>query len=518
MNDFWEKMVITNEKKIIDKNNLTTTENGAVAYNSTRNMCLDAFGSLGGMRKSSDEDIIRTFKNAFYEDRKLAMRMLFYFRDIRGGQGQRRVFRTIIKWLANNYKECVENNLDNILFYGRGDDYLCLLDTPVADSVNKYIKNKLLEDVSNMNNCREVSLLAKWLPSINTSSCETRKNAYKLINAWGWEPKNYRKILSALRAYIDVTERKMSSNSWEDINYSTVPSKASINYSNAFFAHDSKRYSKYLSDLNIGKSKVNAKALFPVDIIHKIYSNNNFYRPSDKDRILWDSMWKALPNYFEGKNETGICVCDTSGSMYGTPLEVALSLGMYCADKCTGPFANKFITFSSNPRLVEFKGNDIYEKVRNVVPIIENTNIEKVFNLILDTALRNNCKNEDIPSKVYIISDMQFDSAQGYRYRRNVPFMKIMRDKFEHAGYTLPSLIYWNVRASKCGMFHETVGGENCAMVSGYSPSLFKSIIEGTIYEETIDNNGNVRVKETIDPIIVMLTTLNNERYDRVVV
>ena len=513
MDNFWENMVNT----LKEENNLTYTENGAVAYKSTNNACLDAFGSLGAMRNSSEGEIINMFENAFNENRELAMRMLFYFRDIRGGQGQRRVFRTILKWLGDNHTECVVNNLDNILFYGRGDDYLCLLNTSAAEDVYDYLKMKLSDDCLNMVQNKEVSLLAKWLPSINASSKETRKYANMLIRVWRWEPKLYRRTLSRLRKYIDVTEVKMSANKWDKINYETVPAKASITYNDAFYRHDEERYQTYLQNLYLGKAKVNAKSLFPVDIVHKIYANI-YKTPSEKDRVLWDAMWKALPNYFEGRNETGICVCDTSGSMYGLPLEVALSLGMYCADKCKGPFANKFITFSSNPKLVSFTGRDIYEKVRGVKSIIEDTNIEKVFQLILDTAVRNHCTQEEIPSKLYIISDMQFNQAQGWRYNSRAPFMQIMRDKFEHAGYKMPSLIYWNVRASRCGMFHETVGGEDCAMVSGYSPSLFKSILEGTTYEEVVDSNGNVRVKEKVDPTTVMLTTLNNERYDRVVV
>ena len=367
---------------------------------------------------------------------------------------------------------------------------------------------------------RNVSLLAKWLPSINTSSEETRKYANKLIRAWGWEPKVYRKILSSLRSYIDVTEVKMSSNEWDKINYSTVPAKASMVYSNAFIKHDENNYLTYIKSLSEGNAKVNAKSLFPVDIIHKVY--DKMYDISKKDRILLDAMWNSLPNYLEGKDETGICVVDTSGSMIGLPLEVALSLGIYCADKCRGPFKNRFITFSRIPQLIKLNDGDIVDKVKNIKPIVENTDIEAVFDLILKTAINNNCKQEDLPSKIYIISDMQFDSAQGYydwygRKPVRKPFMQIMRERYEKAGYKMPALIYWNVRASKCGMFHNTFDGENIAMVSGYSPSLFKSIIEGTTYEEVVDSNGNVTVKEKIDPITVMLNTLNSERYSKVI-
>jgi hypothetical protein len=284
-------------------------------------------------------------------------------------------------------------------------------------------------------------------------------------------------------------------------------------------------YVDYLQHLSVGRAKINSASLFPVDIIHKVYEKGSHC--AKKDRVVLDAMWKALPNYLDGKEETGICVVDTSGSMWGLPLEVAVSLGMYCADKCHGPFKDHFITFSSRPQLVELRGNDIVEKVHNIHTIVEDTNIEAVFDLILRTAINNNCKQEDIPSKLYIISDMQFNEAQGYgwgqqnwygfNYSKPKPFMQIMRKKFEDAGYKMPILIYWNVRASKCGMFHEKFDGEDIAMVSGYSASLFKSIIEGTTYEETVDSKGNVTVKEKVDPVTVMLTTLNSERYSRVV-
>ena len=232
-------------------------------------------------------------------------------------------------------------------------------------------------------------------------------------------------------------------------------------------------------------------------------------------------MWNALPNYLEGLNETGICVVDTSGSMYGTPLEVALSLGIYCADKCNGPFKNHFLTFSSRPHLQEIVGETIVDKVANMERAgwEMNTNIEAVFNLILDTAIRNNLKQEDLPSKLYIISDMQFDTCihVDERHKFSGTFMDAMESKFAEHGYILPAIVYWNVRASNCGMFQKKFGDHNCCMVSGYSPSLFKSVIEGTDYIEEQKEDGTKITKQVIDPMTVMERTLNNERYDRVI-
>lgn len=516
MNDF-----INGLKK---ETNFTETENGAIAYSSTLNACLDAFGSLAAMKDCDEDTIIRTFSKALAEDKALAMKLLFYVRDIRGGQGMRRVFRVILKYLAEHNPELVINNFDNILYFGRGDDYLCLLDTSCKEKISFEILRQIVKDKVAKEHGEPVSLLAKWLPSVNASSSETKRFAKILIKEWGWSEKPYRKNLSELRTYIDVVEKKMSAKEWTNINYEKVPAKASMRYSNAFYTHDETGYIKYIEDVANGNAKVNAASLFPVDIVHKCM-HVDYHRSARKDIILWDSMWKALPNYLEGKEETGICVVDVSGSMCGTPMEVAVSLGMYCADKCRGPFANHFISFSARPEFVEIRGNNIVEKVRNICGADwgMNTNLEAVFDLMLDVAVKNHCKPEDMPKKLYIISDMQFDAAaQSGRYdyemeryvKDNQPFMQAMKQKYIDAGYEMPIIVYWNVRASNCGMFQETFEGEQCAMVSGYSPVLFKAIIEGTTYEEEVNDKGEVIVKEKLNPMDVMLNTLNNERYD----
>lgn len=505
-----------------NESNLTLTENGAVALSSTMNACLDAFGSLGAMRNSSEEQILETFVKAFLEDRATAMKILFYMRDIRGGQGMRRVFRTIVVYLANNYPEFIINNLKNFAEYGRWDDLLCLLDTDVKEQVLVFIKNQFIEDLASWYNGDSVSLLAKWLPSENASSKTTKRYAKIIREYLQWGPKSYRTTLSKLRSYLNVVEVKMSANEWGKIDYSGVPGKASLLYSNAFAEHDADRYIDFLSTTD----KLNAKALFPVDIIEKAFTVQHS-RCSKKDRLLLDKMWNSLPNYLEGTEETGICMVDTSGSMYGKPLAVALSLGIYCADKCRGPFKDHFITFSQKPELVHLTGNDIVEKVTSIGTINTwNTDFEAALDLILKTAVNNNTPQEDLPKKLYVISDMQFDEARGSitpgwvrgdNFRGEEPFMETMRKKYEAHGYSLPSIVYWNVRASSCGIFQQKFDGEDCAMVSGYSPSLFKSIIEGTTYEEVISEDGkSVGVREKIDPMTVMMTTLNNPRYDAV--
>ena len=512
-------------KSLKNENNYTKTENGAVAYKSTMNACLDAFGSLGAMRFSSDEEIIRVFSKAFAEDHALATKMLFYMRDIRGGQGARKVFRVIIKWLAEIAPQYVINNLDNFLEYGRGDDVICLLDTGLKNDVVSWAFQHLKNDWISYKESTSCSLLAKWMPSENASSKDTRKAARIFIEGFGWKPAQYRKLLSTLRAYLKVVEQKMSAREWKKIEYGAVPAKAAINYADAFIKHDENGYIKYLKDVANGDAKVNASSLFPVDIIHQVMAGRHTQM---KDRILLDAMWQALPDYCAGHEETGICVVDTSGSMSGLPMEVAISLGMYCGDKCRGPFAGHFITFSSEPELQTITGADICEKVYNLQRAgwEMNTDLEKVFDLILRTGVQNHVSDEDMPKKLYIISDMQFDAARAnydswhWNSRPRAPFMQTMREKYERAGYTMPIIVYWNVRQSNCGMFQDTFEGEQCCMVSGYSASLFKSIIEGTTYEEVtkINEKGEkvTTLKEVVDPMTVMLTTLNGERYAKV--
>ena len=513
--------------------NFTETENGAGALKSTRSAMLDAFGSMGAMRFSDDSQIIEVFSHAFYEDRADAMRLLFYMRDIRGGQGARKVFRVCMKWLAHNYPEYVINNLENFLFYGRGDDLLCLYDTPVWTDAVHWMKYQLAQDVIAKNAGHSCSLLAKWMPSENASSQKTRAIARNIIKGMNIPVKTYRTVLASLRRHLKVVEQKMSAREWTEIDYEQIPAKAALNYSDAFVRHDEEGYISYLKDVANGNAKVNAASLFPVDIVHKVLTVGRY--ASLKDQIMLDAMWKALPNYLEGREETGICVVDVSGSMSGLPMEVAISLGMYCADKCRGPFQNHFITFSNEPELVEIQGKDIVEKVANIhrANWSMNTNLEAVFDLMLKTAISNHTAPADMPQKLYIISDMQFDEARESRSRpysywssgiheknEDNPFMRKMRAKYERAGYTMPTIVYWNVRASECGMFQDTFEGENCCMVSGYSASLFKSIIDGTSYEveEMIDEKGNKvqTVKATVDPITVMMTAIHDKRYDLV--
>ncbi len=505
--DFLNKMEKESNKKL--------TENGAIAYDTTMSSLLDAFSTLGAMRERSDQDILDTFYRAFAEDKKLAIKLLFYVRDIRGiGLGERRAFRVILSDLASKYPHIIKDNIHNIPMYGRYDDLLCLIGTLAEKDALNFIDRQLAEDRMS----QTPSLLAKWLPSESSANKNTRKNARIIAKHINLTPTAYRKTISSLREKIRIVETLLSQNRLDEVDFNILPSKASLRYKNTFIKKQPERYMEYLIDLANGKANINASTLNPVDIVKKILTE----RKQDMyTSILYDASWNALPNYFEGLDETGICVVDTSGSMMcneGYPLYSAVSLGIYCADKCKGAFENKFITFSDNPKIQTVKGHNIVEKVQNLHNSEwgMSTNIEKVFDLILDTAIKNNSPQEDIPNKLYLITDMEWNMAQRGN-TDSATLMAIIEGKFKLAGYSMPQLVYWNVNARN-NTFHNTVDETGYCMVSGYSAGTFKAIIQGTELVEEVNEEGEVTVKEKLDPVLMMLNTLNNERYDAIVI
>lgn len=386
--------------------NITRTENGGVTRKSTESKVLDMFALGGSYRGRSEEDVILLFKNAYEEDPTLAMKCLFYLRDIRGGQGERRFFRTAFHWLCNEHPEVAMKNLENVSEYGRWDDLIyTTVNTPVEFAAFTLIKHQLALDVQ----CKTPSLLAKWMPSQNASSVETKQLGYKLANFLNMSSRQYRKTLSILRERINVLERLMSANRWDEIEFDKIPSRAGLIYRNAFAKRDMIK-AKYEAFAKDSETKVNAKTLTPVDIAHQCFYTRN---PSDTDRAMLDKYWENQPDFYEGREERGIAVCDVSGSMTGIPMEAAVSMGAYVAERGKGPFKNHFITFSGNPELVHFDGVDIYDKFNRARSADwgMNTNIEAVMKLLLNTAIKNNCSADEIPTRIYIFSDMQFDSC-----------------------------------------------------------------------------------------------------------
>ena len=261
---------------------------------------------------------------------------------------------------------------------------------------------------------KSISLISKWLPSENSSSAKTRQMAMKIIHALNVRPPQYRKMLSALRKYIDVTERKMSANRWEEIKYEAVPSRANLNYNSAFLRHDEQRRREYLGKLEKGETKINASVLFPHDIVHKYKKGDYGLNFASRSDPALEAMWKALPNTVKDGEGT-IVVADGSGSMSAhvgntqvSAWEVAHALAIYFSERLTGPYKDQYITFSENPQLVRLGGcGTLVSKISTALRHCEvaNTNIEAVFDLILSTAVRNHLTQNELPKNILIISD-----------------------------------------------------------------------------------------------------------------
>ena len=469
--------------------NKTYTENGSVTYRSTGRDCLDLFATIGALRRESEQEITARFLRAYAEDPDLAMKILFYGRDVRGGLGERRVFRILLRWLAVSKPESVVRNLPYVAEYGRWDDVLVLLDTPCRAEALALLKQQFDADLAALSSDGDVSLLGKWLPSVNASNDETIRAAKQIANAFGLSDRDYRKTLTKLRAQIRILENNLRKRDYT-FDYSKQPSKAMFKYRKAFLRNDAERYGAFMQRVSTGEVKLNTGALYPYEIIEKAFHCD------DAERLSLDATWRALADYTQDEN--ALVVADGSGSMYwgGKPMPaaVAQSLAIYFAEHNRGAFRNHFITFSMNPRLVEIKGRDIVDKARYCETFNEcaNTNIQKVFELVLNAAVRNRVPQKDLPSTLYIISDMEFDSCAAGASLSNFEYAAKL---FRQAGYRLPNVVFWNV-SSRNQQQPITTNEQGVALVSGCSPRIFSMVMEGSL-----------------DPFTFMLSVIDTERY-----
>lgn len=526
-----------------DDENRTLTLNGAPTNKSTLDAVLDFFAAGAALRSRSEKEITDLFEKAIRQDANLAMKALFYTRDVRGGQGERRTFRTIIKWLARNkeFEYCLADTMQYIPEYGRWDDIVELfgktynhddiirqkadvngrswssefsekidaqlklrgLKTRTSNPVGRscldeakitainLIKKQLMQDMD----AERPSLCAKWIPKINVSSKKTRSQALEIQKMLGVTPEMYRKMLVQIRNRIHLTETDMSFKKWDEINYERVPSRASAIYSKAFRRHDENRYGEYIEAVKSGEKKINAATLYPYDIIRMVASG---YRPE------MDALWNALPNYVD-EPENALVVCDTSGSMCGAsennvyPIHVSVGLAIYFAERNNGPWKDHFITFSASPRMQKVEGDNIGEKYENLrrTEWDQNTNLMKVFRLILDRAVKADLSDDEMVKKLYIISDMEFDSSdiEGHDETNFESIKKL----YKKHGYTMPKLVFWNVDAKQT-QYPVTANDLGVLLVSGASPSILKYAV-------------NSKALSAID---LMLDVLNSERYEKI--
>ena len=495
-------------ESIKEKANIKSTENGARTYESSGSHCLDLFATIGALRKADDEEINSRFVRAYFENPDLAMKILFFARDIRGGLGERRVFRVALNWLAKNEPESVIKNLKYIAEFGRYDDLLSLMETPCEYEMIMFIKHQLEKDLDAAENGDAVSLLAKWLPSVNTSNIDTKRFGKKLAKSLGLSEKEYRKALSLLRSRIQIIENNLREKDYT-FDYEKQPSNALLKYKEAFLRYDNERYSAFIADVCAGKKKLNAANIAPYELVKQYIANRSIWGIKDdsfldilssEQKSVINATWDSIPDYCNGEN--ALAVIDTSGSMYSSlyqvpPASVALSLGIYLAERNKGCFKNHFIMFSKRPQLIELKGETFIDKLRYAVSFneIANTNLESVFDLILGAALEHNAAQEELPAKLIIVSDMEFDSCVDNASAVN---LENANAKFKAAGYKLPQVVFWNV-ASRNRQQPVRQNEAGVALVSGVTPRIF-SMVAGDL----------------ISPYELMMETLGNKRYNSI--
>lgn len=473
---------------------MTRTENGAAALNTTGDKCLDLYSTIGALRNAENLRIQRLFGDAYNEDPLLATKIAFYARDIRGGLGERRVFRTLLTYMAEYHPEALRPNLDLIGVYGRYDDMYSLIGTPLEDDMWAAMKKQFEEDLENLHADKAVSLLAKWIKTADASSEKTRKLGILTAQKLGYPVYNFKRMVRSLRRKIGVIESLMSAGRWDEIEYSAVPSRAMMIYRKAFERHDEDRYKDFIDKAVTGDEKINSATLYPYDIVEKVW---NRYRDVREDKAL-EAQWRQLPNYVE-EGTNALVIADTSNSMNGRPICTSVGLAIYFAERNKGAYHNMWMSFSSHPHIHLIKGETLAQKINSIDmhDWMNNTNLEAAFDLVLNIAIQNHVPQEDMPKSLIVISDMEIDFCT----RGDWTFYYIMKKRFRDAGYEIPNIIFWNVD-SRNDVFHADKTRTGVQLVSGQSTSVFKQIMECV----------------GMTPTEAMLRTINSERYEAITI
>ena len=490
---------------IVLDHRMKLTENGAAGYETTGKALVDLNFAVASLRNQDEEEIVKRFIPAFYEDRMLSMKWLFFLRDVRGGLGERRTFRIIIKYLAKSFPEMINALVGIMAEYGRFDDLLCLFDTPVEETALPVLKEQLEKDVQNMENGESISLCAKWMPGNNTSSEESQRMAAKIRDFMGLTAKEYRKLLASLRKYLHVTEVYMSGNRWNEIDYSRVASRANLIYRKAFLIHDEERRKSFLKDVEEKGVIMHSGVLMPHEIVTQYTTRNGWRLNLNAEDAALEALWKNLSNTVAGA-ENVLCVVDGSGSMLcpvgegnTTALHVSNALGIYFAERMGGAYHNRFITFSNTPKYVDLSAcRTLKEKLELAFSNNDctNTNIEATFRLILETAVRNRLRQEELPATILVISDMEFDQAMWGR-NTDTLFGTIKRQFAAH-GYKIPKLVFWNVN-SRTNVIPVRENELGVGLVSGFSVNIC-----------------NMVLSNELDPFMCLKKVLEGERYRKV--
>lgn len=445
-----------------------STENGGYSYSNTGGgALLDFFSIVGSMRKRDEKDILGMYHAARAEDKELADKIILYVSNIReGGLGERRIGRILLRALAFLDRHKVERNFQTFVNNSRFDCLYALEGTPAETAMWQFMKDTLLKDAAAMKAGKPISLAAKWMKSINTSSAESKRLARKFCTVAGLSERTYRKTLAALRKYSNVVEVKMSANEWEAINFEAVPSVAMKKYSAAFGKHCPNAFTQYKHELTTGEAKVNAQTLYPYDITHQFMYGGN----ADKD--ILEAQWKAQKNWF--KEDAKIVVAaDVSGSMNGMPMAASIGLAMYAATFNQGPYHGYYLTFTDKPYFYKIDENESLEaNIRKVMRNVGyNTEMDKMFKAIYEMAVREN----DAPDALVIVSDMEIDRFMKANACDDIITKWV--NKFRDAGLECPRLVLWNAE-SRQNTYLARSNNPYVAFVSGVSAGTFGNLVE----------------------------------------
>lgn len=472
MNNFLDALSKVNDMKL--------TENGAVAYKSSGGgKVLDLFSIIGGLR-DNPKKAVEMWKEARNEDKELADNLILYVRNIRdGGLGEREIGKQLLLELSKTDPNKVIRNFSTIVENGRWDDLLIFLNTHIKDDLIEFIKEQWVKDLENMLENKPISLLAKWLPSANASSKKTRAAARKIYKSLNLNEKSYRITLSLMREKIDIVEKKMSSNQWNNIKFEKVPSVAMNRYSRAFKRHEN-GFDEYLLNVKNNKAKINSSTLYPYDICRKYFYNRNF---SEVD----EEQWKALPNYVDDKYNV-LIMADVSGSMCDPqfrPISTSIGLATYFAQRNKGSYHNSYLTFTNNPYFIKINDKDslanIFQEVCKT-GVGYSTNFDRAMKTIFNAAE----KSGEVPDALVVISDCEIDK---YKNQNTYDIFEKWDNTFKTAGFKgVPKIVFWNVNSSKETTFLAREN-QNVCFVSGYGIGPFKqlnSLINDSPYETMV--------------------------------
>jgi len=452
---------------------LARTENGMKTFAASLNANVDLFFNIGASR---GKDVTPLFERAYQEDRVLALRIAAWARDVRGGAGERQVFRDVLKFVEKNHAKELPMFINVGPAFGRWDDIL-VLETEMGKKLAfDLIKEALL--------VTHDGLCSKWMPRKGRIAAELREHL-------GLTPKGYRKTLVTLSKTV---EQQMCAQDWSNINYSHVPSVAAGRYQKAFGRHDQIGYSAYKTKLVTGEAKINASAVYPYNVLQSVKNG---------DQIVAKAQWEALPNYIG--DALVLPMCDVSGSMNQpvggnknlSCMDVCISLGLYLADKNTGPFKDCFLTFSTHSKIEVLRG-DILSKYNQLYRAQwdMSTNLHGAFEEVLRVGKANKVADADMPKYILIMSDMQFNACT----RNDDSAMEMIRRKYEDSGFTLPKIIFWNLNAHM-GQSPVTFDEKGTALISGFSPAIMQSVLKA----------------DAFSPLDIMLATINVPRYEVIV-